>query len=527
MTATFETIESRTLPWWWGLNFMTWAKGVIKLPNGQPLHYRNRPYLDEIAASPAPRLVLRAGRQVEKSTTIAILMPLYASQGRSSLYVSSRQEQVSAFSRDYLEQIIRNSPLLFNTLSRGVKKQDLGNVFNKRFATARIHLRAAYLDADSLRGLSVDTILFDEVQDLAEDALQVDEQCVSHAEAPRIIIAGTSKSAESLLQQEYERSTGKEYEISCGICQHAQVLDRNNITPQGIICVNCEAPLKGFGQWVSAFPGNTYADGYTISQLMNPSMCPTDLYTKLHTYTPAAFDNEVLGLPNGSMQQPITLDDIQNCTHSTTMTRSNSELKREYRRSVVAGIDWGGGGTGTSNTVVAVGIYLNHNFHVINMRNFREFDGDRDQLIREIAAYLRPFNPRLIGADEGGVGRFFNSLLRENISSQILNVLYCGGDNAVSTTTETIGNINGTPVRRYSVNKNVFVTQVIELFHRAQIFLPTKKQMQPFYDDFLAVQLLLGDDGRSKYSKPRHRSDDAFHALVYALIAGRVSHNAN
>src|SRR4051812_43280023 len=93
--------------------FRQFAELAIRL-RGEPFSLRERPYLHEVYAANARRLILQCSRQVEKSTLLcnqicfdAIRMP-----GRQIVYVCPREEQACVFSRTRLQATIQQSPLL-------------------------------------------------------------------------------------------------------------------------------------------------------------------------------------------------------------------------------------------------------------------------------------------------------------------------------------------------------------------------------------------------------------------------------
>ena len=134
----------------------------------KPICFDGRPYLPTFYRSSARNVVLRASRQVEKSTFLVntILYEACLNPEIQILFVCPRQEQAQVFSHSRLQPALEQSPLVSRRLlGKGNRKQQ---VMNMRFANnSQVYLRAAYRSADAARGISADILLVDEFQDIA------------------------------------------------------------------------------------------------------------------------------------------------------------------------------------------------------------------------------------------------------------------------------------------------------------------------------------------------------------------------
>ena len=118
--------------------------------------------------SDASRLVIRASRQVEKSTFLvnSIIYLAVCYPGIHIVCVFPRQEQARVFSSSRLLGTIEGSPVIRRVLLR--KKGRKPQVMNQRFANgSEVYVRAAYHTADAVRGLDADVLIVDEFQDIA------------------------------------------------------------------------------------------------------------------------------------------------------------------------------------------------------------------------------------------------------------------------------------------------------------------------------------------------------------------------
>src|SRR4051794_24745518 len=97
---------------------MNFARRLIYLKK-KLMDFSGRPYLPQIYASTARNLVLRASRQVEKSTFLAntILYLSTTCPGIQILFVCPRLEQARLFARTRLIPVLANSPILCRVLA--------------------------------------------------------------------------------------------------------------------------------------------------------------------------------------------------------------------------------------------------------------------------------------------------------------------------------------------------------------------------------------------------------------------------
>lgn len=324
---------------------MNFCQRFVFLDN-QPISFADRPYLPAIYAAGRRNLVLRCSRQCEKSTFLVNTI-LHAAVGRPGiklLVVMPREEQVRTFSKTRLLRCLQESPLLRGEL---LGKGSRVRVRDLAFANgSQLFFRAAFHDADAARGLSADRLFIDEYQDLAPRALEVLQESLSHSADRRLILTGTPKSIENPLEAAFARSTRCAWTIRCAGCGSERILDERAMGPAGPVCGQCRAAIDPRqGRWVAQQPDASWGDGFWVNHLMTPWVDYGDLLERQQTYDPARFINECLGLPCSAGGQAVTLEELENCCDERPMARTLSDIPREQRRGLVAGIDWGGGGT--------------------------------------------------------------------------------------------------------------------------------------------------------------------------------------
>lgn len=340
---------------------------AVQVPNKKsqktiPFSFSDRRYLRLPYDTPAKRVLLKCGRQVEKSTLLGNRCLAYCCiiNNFSVLYVSPTNLQTKRFSADRLKEPIVLSPLLGAWTTS--KLND--SVFEKQFVNhSKITLRYAFLNADRVRGVSADLILLDEVQDIITDNIPVIEAAASHSQYKIFLYSGTPKSTDNAIEQYWtEQSTQNEWVVPCdrhgpvggGAGRYWNILGEANIGPEGLICDKCGGTIQSMhpdSQWASMNASvkdklSQPFDGYRIPQLMVPWVdWKVDILDKQKTNSRDRFFNEVLGMSYDSGTRPLTPQDVIDCCIPGLMM--DESTLRDIRSKVGAstpvfcGIDWG------------------------------------------------------------------------------------------------------------------------------------------------------------------------------------------
>ena len=317
--------------------------------------FEGRRHMYKLYDTPAKRILLCCGRQVEKSTLLGNELITYSCMipGHKSLYVSPSATQTKTFSNDRVKDPIETSPVLRNYTTRMLSQ----NVFEKQFVNrAKITLRYAFLNADRVRGVSPWLLAIDEIQDILSDTIPVIEQATSHAPEKfrRFFYAGTPKGLDNPIEYYWSASdksgrpmsTQNEWAVPCEGCNFWNILGEKNIGRKSLICEKCGKqiyPQHPRAQWTR---GNTTGvfEGYRIPQLMVPWRPWEDILLDYSRYSRDKFYNEVLGLSFDSGIRPVSRAQLRaNCIPELTMHPDKLEQFRKglAGREVFAGIDWG------------------------------------------------------------------------------------------------------------------------------------------------------------------------------------------
>jgi Phage terminase large subunit (GpA) len=477
------------------------------------IHFDGRPYLPAIFASTARNLVLRASRQVEKSTFLALKILFLAATcpGIQLLYVCPRDEQARIFVHSKLMPLLDQSPLLRQALLGNVRRKP--PVRHMRFANgSQLYVRAAFRSADAVRGISADVLLIDEFQDIAGGDLPVLQETLSHAERGVTVLAGTPKLDDNHLQEMFNKSTSNEWMTTCSGCGKTVVPDEHCLGPTGIACPQCQASLDlSTGRWVPRNPDATWGDGFWINYMMVPWAQNYDqLLERQRVYDFARFRNEVLGQPVSLGDHLVTLAELEACSTNKPMAQSIEDIPVQFRSNIVAGVDWGAGGT--ARTVIVVGFACpDAVFEVCHFARFRG-DEDPDRVRTQVAEVCTKFQVRWIGADGGGNGTVYNRLLLDSLpyKTYLYGILYSAAD--------------AKPYQdgilwKWTVDRTGSIGYLFSCVKKQKIQFPRAQDCRGFLDEFACEVAELDDiSRRMKFSHPSTHPDDAMHAANYALL---------
>ena len=509
---------------------------AIRIPNQstkilEPFSFGERRYLKSVYDSVSPRILLKCGRQVEKSTYLGNrLLALTCIQPNfTALYVSPTNQQTKTFSNDRIKEPLDTSERLRAWTTDKLAQ----NVFQKKFINrSQIVLRYAFLNADRVRGIPADMVCIDEIQDVLTDNIPVIEECVSHSSFKYKLYAGTPKSLDNTLESLWvEDSTQNEWVVPCDSCgggdyRHWNILDEANIGPDYLICDNCGSqinPMHEDAQWASMNPNPRVPhpmDGYRVPQIMVPWCEWTDILNKQILYSRAKFHNEVLGLSYDSGTRPLTRDDIQsNCSENISLSR-DGQIKsiQELRgRQVYMGIDWGTGEQ--TYTVVVICRYKDNRFSVLFAQRFEGRLSEPLAQLERINELIKTWNVQIVGVDYGGGFDRNDAMIRSHGPRKIFKYQY---------STITRGKVVwDAGLSRFLVNRTEVMSDIFNAIKRRNVFsFPRWSEWEkPFAADMLNIFSEYSEERRvNEYRKSKGVTDDTFHAITLAFIASNILH---
>ncbi len=495
-----------------------------------PFSFEGRRLMLRCYDTPARRLLLSCGRQVEKSTLLGNVLLCYLCMVPSykALYVSPSATQTKTFSSDRIKEPIETSDILKSFTTNMLSQ----NIFEKQFVNrSKITLRYAFLNADRTRGIPAWALALDEIQDILADNIPVIEQCTSHApeERKRFIYAGTPKSLDNTIEHyRANLSTQGEWVVPCEAHggdggRYWNVLGEKNIGKKGLSCEKCGKlinPMHEDAQWAfmtEFHPQNTPFESYRIPQLMVPWLDWDDILLNYERYPRDKFYNEVLGISYDSGVRPLTAPQIrENCDEEYSMSEANLRLYRQkaYGQPVYAGIDWASGTLGYS--VIALGTYEEMRFRIFYIKRFVGEEMEPAPLLQRISELIKEFNVTAVGADYGFGFGLNDPLVREFGRNRVFKYHYMG---RCRKKVEFDGKL-----MKFKVHRSEIMSDVFNAIKRGHFIFPKWDEFKiPFAQDMLNIYSEYNETLKMiQYDHNPQKPDDSFHAITYCLLASML-----
>lgn len=492
--------------------------------------FDKRRYLRLPYDTPAKRVLLKCGRQVEKSTLLGNKCLSYCCiiNAFNVLYVSPTNQQTKTFSQDRLKETVETSEYLKAWTT--TKLSD--NVFLKKFVNrSQITLRYAFHNADRVRGIPGDMILIDELQDINIDNIPVIEQCASHSEYKIFIYSGTPKSTDNAIESYWaNHSTQNEWLVPCH--KHPfkfwNVLGEENIGEHGLVCSKCHEPINGMdpmSHWVSMNPSVKQKlkepyEGYRIPQLMVPWIPWGEITDNQKKMPRNVFFNEVMGLSYDSGTRPLSKQDIiDNCIpgmlmDAATLTKLHKSMGGTSP--VYMGIDWGSGEN--TYTVLTLATYINDRFTVFYVHRFEGQETEPLIQLDIIEQLIRTWNVQIVGTDYGGGFDRNDALQRKFGRGRIWKYQYSTPSQKVRWEPD---------LHRFLVHRTEVMSDMFNAIKRRDVFsFPDWTQFEePFGKDMLNIFSEYNEQRREiQYMKTPDCTDDTFHSLLLCFLASMMKH---
>lgn len=521
--------------------------------DGKPFSLEHYPFYVDVYNGEHDALLMKTSRQVAKSTTLSNFM-IAESCGKphfKSLFVSPSAEQTTKFSQTRVGKTIFYSPEI---RSRWVSKDLSSRVFLKMFTNgSEIAFSYAADDPDRARGISADRVAYDEVQDiLYDEVIPVVNESMSNSDYGFETYCGTPKSMENTIEQLWQWSTQTEWVMKCESCSKSQFyVTAKCIGKNGPVCLHCGAYINvRKGRWVDT---NVYKPGYTgkrikgyhISQFILPKNVPSafspgtrdyeiavkrwsKMLQKYETYPEFRFKNEVIGVSDAVGTRLVSKEDLEAlCKDYYVDDVPSAQSALGSVRTVVAGVDWSGGGMqGNSRTVLWIwGVTSGteqHNFKLktLYFKIYPETNPISGGVVDHICKMCEHYKVELVMGD-AGEGALANANLRERLGShRAMQVQYRGGGGGSG---NAIRPFVWNKVDRFLADRTMMIDHFFMYVKRGGVIYPSIKQMQMVIKDMLNEYEEVTSNGRKVWRHAPSQPDDALHAQIFGWIAAKYA----
>jgi hypothetical protein len=514
--------------------------------NGRPFTLAKHPFFEPMFYPDLPdSTLLVCARQVGKSTHLAAQGVLQAGAlpRFKVLFMAPQFEQIRRFSHQYIRQFVHESYIKDELMDRN----SVDSVMQKGFRNgSELWFSFAKLSVDRIRGLSVDAIRVDEVQDMNPEFLDIVRECMSASERRSEMYSGTSKTVDNTIEQLRLRSSQAEWFMRCGSCSHwniptvegsgAGLTVMEMIRPEGLCCARCGTLLSPEkGQWVHRYVERARTfPSYHIPQVIcpvhyaNPKNWRSLLAKRDRTST-ATFVNEVLGEACDAGQRLVSLTELKKACVLGPNTPDSVGLAERYVDRVL-GVDWGGKGTSfQSFTAAAVACY-SPGQPCIDVLFGKVFQALMDPVIetKEVVDLSSRYSCTLISHDVAVAGEVRRSIMRSLgvHEGRLANCRYAASG-TVKALLQHVPASDINPTEYYNLDKSQVVSAICLAIKNGSIRFPQYETMKDdsgnnMMEHFLAVyeesaESMFGSEKRFIRRNPG-MPDDFLHAVALAVI---------
>lgn len=500
--------------------------------DGQPFSLEDYPMFRSIYESPHRQFLLKAGRQVSKSTsagnfiiTEAVGMPHFR-----TLYIAPTKSQTEVFSTSRVGKVMHYSPFISKHF---VKHSVQDNVLRKILRNgAELTFLYCSDDADRVRGISSDRVWFDEIQDILYDVVPVVLETLSASKYSYVSYSGTPKTMENTMEFLWGLTNQCEWAVKCDGCNKYNIPGMKNLGLKGFCCAKCgKEPLNvRNGMWVAmnARDDKVRIAGYCLPQIIMPmNVEGTDvegipkwdrILYKYENYPQSKFKNEVMGQSDSVGARLITREELVSlCKPSRTLYRIPDPADKDHQKGVFAtfgGADWSGGGQeGLSRTVVWVsGALPGMKYVTLYYKIFPV--GQPLAVIQEIIETFKAYNVSMICGD-AGEGNLPNDHLRKAFPGIVHAVQYGSNEKPIEYKQHS-------EAPKYHLDRTTAIDNYIMQLKRKNVIYANEREMAGAINDILSVYEDITHTGKKVWRHSPSKPDDALHAQIMAWIAAKI-----
>lgn len=431
-----------------------------------------------------------------------------------------RDKQLVDFSTTRLSEALNESPRMRGLF--GIPNQ----IYTKRIGTnSFLFMRSAW-ESNLGEGVDADGVTFDE-KDRMQDQIEVAfEESLSSSKYHFRRDVSTPSLPGRGVNATYEKSCQFEWHVKCLKCGLEQTIEypENVIQmmdiplgavelPRGAYAYRCRRDsCRGHldrlhGRWIAKYPEKSLVHGYQISQLICPWISATEVMQKLIKYKfKQLWFNYVLGRTSAGDNILLTDEDFNACIAGYEMVNTRSP---DWDR-ITVGIDWG-----HMNWVVVVGQNAhNGKKYILNIGVFEE-TADPFQLVRDVTAFIAPFEPDLIIPD-AGYGKDRNSYLLKKFPRKVFSCYY----NPSEEKSRTFNPVWSEALSKVLVDRTMSLKNMCRALKEREVGFPAMSQKVDLLMRHVKALVPMKEeiDGELVETVSHTGPDHLAHSLSYSLI---------
>jgi hypothetical protein len=264
-----------------------WATETPIILDGRPFTFARHEYLEAPYRDDHPSVVEMKAAQLGL-TTKAMLQAVYGCRYggyRGVLYLFPSKTDVTDFSKGRVSPLIDDNP---ERIGRWLKDTDSANI--KRIGNAFLYLRGMRSRV-GLKSIPVDFIVFDELDEGNQNAVDMAMERMGHSEFRRVLMLSNPTLPDYGIDKAFQQTDQRFWLLKCPSCGDWTCLEDTFpdclLEAQGRViraCRRCHRELDpSSGEWVAKRPMITDKRGYHYSQLFSHYVDPADILHQFRT----------------------------------------------------------------------------------------------------------------------------------------------------------------------------------------------------------------------------------------------------
>jgi hypothetical protein len=265
--------------------FPEWVKDITL--DGKPFTYERHEYLIEPYRDDHPHQVEEKAAQLGLTSKAMLKVAYGARYGgyRGILYLFPSKSDVTDFSKGRIAPLIDENP---ETIGKWLKDTDSANI--KRIWNAFLYLRGMKSRV-GLKSIPVDLIVFDELDEAPQNAIDMAMERMGHSEFKEILKLSNPTLPDYGIDKAFQETDQRYWLLKCEKCGEYTCLEDTFpdcliTVKDGVIraCQKCKGALDpSIGRWVAKRPSITDKRGYHYSQLFSHFIDPSDILHQFRT----------------------------------------------------------------------------------------------------------------------------------------------------------------------------------------------------------------------------------------------------
>jgi len=408
-----------------------WARETNATPRELARHetvlqQRHRPWQIEPLRDEHPHKVYKKGRQIGISELVQTEVFCFCDQNANTnvIYCFPRDKQLETFVTTRINPAFQETPRMRKLLT-GVNQ-----VGTKRINQSHLIFRSAW-ESGLGEGVNADVVVFDEKDRMKPGVEVAFRESMSSSPFQWLREVSTPTLPNRGVDATYQISDQRQWFVKCSRCGMKQPMTHENVKqmiklpmvlpkelPADSFEYICSKPKCGgvldrlTGEWVARFPNVKMIRGYHMPQMIAIWISAVEIMQKRinHKFV-QLWTNYVLGEVSLGESMLLTEHDfdLANAGHPLVFRRTPDWVH------ISVGIDWG-----HRNWLVVTGLNTNGRQYILNGKMFEDDRSHELVSVRNIEAWIEPYQPDIIIADDGygkdrnayllrkfGEGRFF------------------------------------------------------------------------------------------------------------------------